>query len=275
MATKLLPGTFLGRARDTIAIGGLIFAETSYTAESELYLPPHSHEDDFLHFVIEGVCEEIYGRRRRVRTATALAFHPAGETHSNRWHGRGGRVFHVDVSRARAESIREHATGLDRPVEFEGGVGPWLAARLYREYRRSEGPSRLALEGLALEILAEASRGGSPDPERAAPSWLIRARDLLHDRFREDLSFAEIAEAVGVHPVHLARTFRRHFLRTAGEYLRGLRVESACRMLATTDRTLAEIALDSGFADQSHFTKTFRGQMKMTPGEFRRNFRSR
>jgi AraC family transcriptional regulator len=133
----------------------------------------------------------------------------------------------------------------------------------------------LALEGLALEILAEASRDGSPDRECTAPRWLIRARDLLHDRFREDLSLVEIAGAVGVHPVHFARTFRRHFRLTAGEYMRRLRVDFASRMLATTDRPLATIALESGFADQSHFTKTFRRQMKMTPGEFRRNFRSR
>jgi AraC family transcriptional regulator len=275
MGTKLAPGTFLGQVRATISIGGMTFAETSYTAESELYLPTHSHEDDFLHFVIEGVCEEIYGRHQRVRGATALAFHPAGEPHSNRWQDGGGRVFHIDLSRARADTIREHATGLDRPIEFEGGLAPWLASRLYREYRRPDGSSVLALEGLALEILAEASRDRFSEPERTAPRWLIRARDLLHDRFREELSFDEVAGAIGVHPVHLARTFRRHFGRTPGDYLRRLRVEFACRMLATSDTALAEIALDAGFADQSHFTRTFRGQMDMTPGEFRRNFRPR
>jgi AraC family transcriptional regulator len=275
MASKLPPGTFLGRTDRRIAVSGLTFVGSAYSERPGLYLPRHSHEDDFLELVIQGVCEEIYGRQQRIRGPSTLAFYPAGEPHSNRWRGTGGRVFHIDLSRDRAESIRQHATGLDRPFEFDGGVAPWLASRLYREYQRSDGPSVLAMEGLTLEILAEACRYGRPDPERAAPRWLLRARDLMHDRFRDDLTLGEIAAAVDIHPAHLARTFRRHFGTTLGDYLRRLRVDFSSRKLATTDSPLSEIAVDAGFADQSHFTKTFRTQMGMTPGEFRRNFRSR
>jgi AraC family transcriptional regulator len=112
-------------------------------------------------------------------------------------------------------------------------------------------------------------------PERTPPRWLLRARDLLHARFTQNLSLDEIASEAGVHPVHLARVFRRHFECTPGDYLRKLRVESACRQLTSSDMPLSEIALSAGFADQSHFTKNFRRLMQMTPGEFRRNFRSR
>ncbi len=275
MATKLSPGTFFGQTQRKIEVGGLTFAESVYTEGSELYLPPHAHEDAFLHFVIEGVCEEIYGRETRIRSSSVLAFHPAGEPHSNRWHGAGGRVFHIDISRARTEAIREYSPTLssfDHPAEFDGGVAPWLAGRLYREYRRPEGASRLAMEGLALEILAEASRSASPGSERFPPRWLSRARDLLNDRLSENVTMDEIAAAVNVHPVHLVRSFRRHFGCTPGEYLRRLRVEFACRKLATSRLPLVEVALAAGFADQSHFTKTFRSMMRMTPGEFRRHF---
>jgi AraC family transcriptional regulator len=154
-------------------------------------------------------------------------------------------------------------------------VASWLAGRLYREYQRLDNVSLLAMEGLALEILAEMSRHRIPCPERTPPRWLLRAQELLHARFHENLSLDEIASEAGVHPVHLARVFRRHFGCTPGDYLRKLRVESACRHLATSDLPLIEIALSAGFADQSHFTKTFRRLMRMTPGEFRRNFRAR
>jgi AraC family transcriptional regulator len=187
----------------------------------------------------------------------------------------GGRVFHIDISQARAMAIREHGPRLGGPAEFQSGVAAWLASRLYREYQHQDNLASLAMEGLALEILAELSRHQDPSPERTPPRWLLRARDLLRARFTENLSLDALASEVGVHPVHFSRVFRRHFECTPGDYVRKLRVESTCRRLATSDLPLIEIALSAGFADQSHFTKTFRRLMQMTPGEFRRNFRAR
>jgi AraC family transcriptional regulator len=54
-----------------------------------------------------------------------------------------------------------------------------------------------------------------------------------------------------------------------------LRIEDACRRLATSDAPLVAIALDAGFADQSHFAKTFKRQTGMTPAEYRRSVRPR
>lgn len=152
---------------------------------------------------------------------------------------------------------------------------PWLATRLYREYRRPDGASPMALEGLALEVLAETFRGTVPPSDRTPPRWLVRSRELLHDRLDQGMSLGEVAAAVGVHPVHLARTFRRHYGCSPGEYLSALRVEFACEQLAKTEVSVAEIALAAGFSDQSHLTKTFRRFNGITPGEYRRRMRPR
>jgi len=275
MVAKLSAGTFYGQTPRRCAAAGFTFAETVYTPQSQLHLPLHSHENAFLYLMIEGVCEEAYGRKTRLVRPSALVFHPAGEPHANRWHDGGGRVFHIDISQTRAEAIRAYAPIQNSPAEFQSGVAPWLADRLYREYQRLENASLLAMEGLALEILAETSRNRVPSSERKPPRWLHRARELLHARFTENFSLGEIGSEVGVHRVHVARVFRRHFGCTLGDYLRKLRIESACRQLATSDLPLIEIALSAGFADQSHFTKTFRRLRQMTPGAFRQNFRSR
>jgi AraC family transcriptional regulator len=92
----------------------------------------------------------------------------------------------------------------------------------------------------------------------------------VHDRFNDPLSLEAIAAAVGVHPSHLARVFRQQHQCTVGEYVRRLRLEFACHHLTTSDTPLAEIALAAGFADQSHFTKTFRRHIGTPPAQFRR-----
>jgi AraC family transcriptional regulator len=81
---------------------------------------------------------------------------------------------------------------------------------------------------------------------------------------------AEVAAAAGVHPVHLARVFRKQFGMTVGEYQRRLRLAWAGKELLRGDTDLATLALEAGFADQSHFTRAFRWMTGMTPGELRR-----
>jgi AraC family transcriptional regulator len=274
MVLKLAAGTFCGKTEGRCERAGFTFVESAYTTQSQLRLPVHTHENAFLCFVVDGICEESSGGRTKTVHPSALMFHPAGEPHADRWHDMGGRSFHVDISEARARAIAENARVLNIPAVFEHGMVPWLARRLYGEYRRRDDLALLAMEGLVLEILAEVSRH-RVHPERTPPRWLLRARDLLQARFTEDLTLNEIGTEVGVHPVHLARVFRRQFNCTPGDYVRRLRVDAACRLLATSELPLVEIALTAGFADQSHFTKTFRRLVQMTPGQYRRTFHAR
>ncbi|HLK61072.1 MAG TPA: helix-turn-helix domain-containing protein, partial [Chthonomonadaceae bacterium] len=72
---------------------------------------------------------------------------------------------------------------------------------------------------------------------------LRQAQALLHTQFAENLTLSQMAETVGVHPMHLARLFRQHCRCTLGDYVRQLRVDYACRELASSDASLVEIAL--------------------------------
>jgi AraC family transcriptional regulator len=154
--------------------------------------------------------------------------------------------------------------------------GPYagLTLRLYREFRRNDEVSPLIVEGLVLEILGEACRTASAN-EPGTPPWLRKARDILRDRYREPPRPAELADDVGVHPLHLARVFRRKYGCTLGEYVRRLRVECACRELARPGRSLVEVALEAGFCDQSQFCRVFKQHVGLTPSQFRREARGR
>jgi AraC family transcriptional regulator len=179
------------------------------------------------------------------------------------------------VGQTTLQRTTEHVGLLDHSTDFQSGDTIWLTTRLYREFRRLDIASPLAMQGLVLELLAQTTRSGDSIKRRRPPHWLPQVRDLLHDRFPERLVLEEIAGAVGVHPVHLCRVFRQAYGCTLGDYLRNLRIEFASRRLATSSAPLAEIALAAGFADQSHFTKAFRRATGMTPAAWRRHFRSR
>lgn len=80
----------------------------------------------------------------------------------------------------------------------------------------------------------------------------------------------ELAASVPVHPVHLARAFRKRYLCSVGDYLRKLRIEAACQALLNSDTPIVEIALRCGFSDQSHLCRTLKQYTGMSPRHFRR-----
>jgi AraC family transcriptional regulator len=142
-----------------------------------------------------------------------------------------------------------------------------MATRLWHELRHWDGASPLAIEA-GLQLLLDAA-AQLPAPERDGPSWLERAREQLHDEWRRTPDLAELAHTAGVHPVYLARAFRRRYGCSPGEYLRRCRMERAVALLHDRRIALAEIAAACGFVDQSHFTHAFRRQYRCTPAQYR------
>ena len=270
---KLPPGQLYGRNLKTRQIAGLRLAELVYP--NGYQTPEHSHDLAQLCLVRKGVFAECYDRKNRDVRPLSLITRPAGERHAQRFRESEVHCLIVEVEPGWLERIREHHVSLDDSAAFHGGLSVWLATRLYQEFQLADEASSLAIEGLALEVMAELSRHHVKTSGRKPPKSLIQTRELLHAHFSQSLKLDGIARSVGTHPVHLARMFRRYHDCTIGEYVRKLRIEFACREISTTDCQLALIASRAGFCDQSHFSKTFKRMMGITPGQYRLAFRSR
>jgi AraC family transcriptional regulator len=225
--------------------------------------------------MIDGGFTEKLGQRNRECTRFTLITHPADEVHANVCYPGGAQYFVVEIGRQLLSRSREYALMLDSPTEVKYGFSVWLAKRLYEEFYRMDAASPLVIEGLTLEMMADVSRRHVKTSESTSPRWLNQTRDFLHANFTENMTLQGIARSVGTHPVHLARVFRQYHGCTIGEYVRRLRVELVCRELSLTDAPLAQIALAAGFYDQSHFSRTFKKLVGLTPSAYRISFRPR
>ena len=117
---------------------------------------------------------------------------------------------------------------------------------------------------------ATASACVSP-PQGPVPDWLRHLLDTLEGQSQTTPPrIGALARELGMHPVSLARAFRRERACSITEHLRGVRILRAGRLIARGGSGLAEIAAETGFADQPHLTRAFRAELGCTPGEFRR-----
>lgn len=253
-------------------VSGFTLTEGIHSAGSDL--PWHTHEGPTICFVLRGGFTEVSAGETLACTPATLKVTPAGERHCDRFDRGDARGLLIEADRSRAEALRPHAAVLDQHVAFHGGLPAAIARRIYQEFRRMDDAAPLAIEGLLLELLAAATRRSNGSTERGRPAWTIQARDLLHADLTARRTLGDLAAAVGVHPVTLARTFRRSFGCSVGEYLRRLRIERAAAQLGGSETPLAAIALAAGFADQSHFSNLFRRETGMSPSAYRRAVRA-
>ncbi|HWZ78047.1 MAG TPA: AraC family transcriptional regulator [Candidatus Sulfotelmatobacter sp.] len=229
-------------------------------------VPRHEHELAYVTIVLHGHYREgDRGKLDELPPLTAV-FNPVGVAHSTVIGPAGASMFTIEF---RSENLRDLGLQLPDRTAVDGGVGAmlWPGLRLFSSFKNQSADS-LMLEANVFELLGAITRL-DPSPEKTPPRWLQRVKDRLHAEFCERLRMRDLAREAGVHPVHLARAFRKFEKRTPGEYQQHLQIRAACELLGKPEWPLAEIAAECGFADQSHFTRAFRRMAATTPLRFR------
>ena len=105
------------------------------------------------------------------------------------------------------------------------------------------------------------------------PRALRRVREYVEAHLDETISLEQLAGVAGLSKYHFARAFKQSEGVTPHEYLVRWRVRRARELLAGTELPLSEIALASGFSDQSHFARRFRERVDVTPSCYRWSMR--
>jgi len=126
-----------------------------------------------------------------------------------------------------------------------------------------------ALTSYLVRRYSTATEAGPPLSEGLPANRLRSVLDHIHTHLEEGLTVTELAGMVSMSPQHFANLFRRSTGLAPHRYVLGRRIERAQHLLSTTNLSLAEITLESGFASQSHFTDVFRKMLGTTPRRYR------
>ncbi len=257
-------------------LGGVEWLRATYLTQT---FSRHTHEGYALGVIERGALSFRYRGETLRAPAGSINLVIPGEAHDGR--AADGQGWSYSMFYLPPEALREVAGELSpRPSlpHFRPGVlhDPALALDVLRAHSVAvqAGAPAMARETLVRRVLAtwveRHADGFWRWPRLGDESGAVRrVRQLIHERYREDLHLAELAETARLSPFHLLRVFDRETGLTPHVYLVQVRVQSARELLAGP-LSLAQVAAEAGFADQSHLTRAFKRQYGLTPGRYRK-----
>lgn len=266
-----VPITMGASGAATLALDDFNVTDAGFPAAERL--PPHIHDRASLAVMLDGSFDLSIVHRMLACEPGSFVTEPAEERHGNILGTRGAHVIVVQPDPTAVAELGVCGRLFEEVHHVRRSPGSGVAWRIAHELRAPDAVTPLAVEGLVLELLALCSRQDRLDTGlRRSPRWLTQTRERLHAHFRDPPRIRELAFAAGVHPDHLARAFRARFGVPIGAYVRRLRLDWAAARLETAELTIVQVALEAGFADQSHFTRAFKRLTGLTPAEYRGRF---
>lgn len=262
--TTLQTGEFYGAQDKKLEFDNVVLTYTTYTHAKVEW---HRHENAYFTFLLTGKMAEISHKNRQDCTPGSLLFHNSDEPHYNlkpRDHTRG---FHIEL---RPEWFAQN--------DIQPGSGSYaihdprrkmMVFELFREFLSSGLNQKLTIESL-INSLMQPVQSAKKIPRQNVPKWVTTVRDLINDLPTHDWTLTELSKLADIHPNHLCRAFSAHFGCTLGRYLKAVRIQRAMTLMISSDLNLSEIAHACGFADQSHFIRTFRTFHAFTPLVYRK-----
>ncbi|RVU30999.1 AraC family transcriptional regulator [Neptunomonas marina] len=257
------------------ANSNLILSEGTY---ANFTFKPHYHLDYHIGMVVKGVQRQQFRGRSVLLGPGRISIMPPGEVHD-------GSAYQQDAYQMRTfriaptllDSYLCELQGCENEISFAGAMleHPQLAGRLDQLFaalqhtRQTTLSSETAWFNLFEPLFAELKAVKPATVSGGLSQTQMRSiREFCEANLASKISLTQLASLCGLSRFQLLRRFERTVGLTPHNWLTLLRLERACLLLKRATLTLAQVAIEVGFYDQSHFVRTFRQYYGIAPSKY-------
>ncbi len=259
-------GKFYGNSKKQFHINGLTIVDSEFQDYS--YCTWHYHQNAHFAFTTKGNLIETHKRKQIQLSAGFLMYNHSQEPHCNSKYSELVSALHIDIDTNWFKKYNMNTSLIEGVWEIKNPVLKNIFYNIYKEVKYFDNVSELAIETMVVQSVNEMMRANNLQTS-AKPSWVFKIKDLLYDRYNENLSLQKIALEINIHPVYLCQKFPFYFKNSFGDYIRKIRIEKAIELILNKPHlSFTEIAYTCGFSDQSHFIRLFKKYIGVTPSAF-------
>lgn len=232
----------------------------------------HAHDESTVTLVVAGSLRETVGRTQEIARALSVVVKPCDTEHADEFGDAGARTLQISLTGCVAADLREWESAARMWRWTHAGPAVPAFLRLFAVVRANPRDEARIEQGVTdvLSTLREVPDDSRHEP----PGWLRRVREEIDDTTAA-VRVRDLAARAQVHPVYLARQFRRFYGSSVVSYIQRQRVTRAANLIGSSSLPLSAVAFHAGFADQSHLTRSFRVGTGFSPGAYAGFIRSR
>jgi AraC family transcriptional regulator len=261
----LQSGNYLGKVDKILFADGIVASITSYpdTCYSENL---HYHETLHMSLVLSGGNLEKRNRTDIERMPGVVTFYDSGEPHCSTKTIQFSKHVNIEIENEFLQKNEIDIKAMDL-LFLKSPDARFCMLKLLKELLTDDEFSKNAIQHLMINLLTASSL---QNKYRSMPFWLNIVYEFLQDNWSENITLANLSIAANVHPVTISKYFPNYFGCTIGEYMRKLKVEKALALIESSSSSLTQISHECGFADQSHFIRTFKKETGFLPKHYRK-----
>ena len=251
----------MGQIQKMRALNGFTLSKTYHS--QHMKVPKHEHENPYISLLLLGVYhEESIISEYDIKSGSSL-FRPKGFEHKNEIGSQNSFCFNIEIEKE--QTYRKHYSGISDVVQFERNNLEIL--KIF--YGFQHGISDELLTIMVEENLYHLFQQQDAENISGRAFWVDKIKKEIRLHPEKIYTIKEVAQSLHLHPNYFVRKFKEKTGSTFGDFLLRQRLSRGLDLMLHSSKSLTEIAIESGFYDQSHFIRHFKRFFGTTPYHYR------